>query len=55
MFAEWVLIGCSIAIKAFVAVLVFFLLVLAVAGLLGTLIAIAKGGDDDDLHRDRPR
>lgn len=55
VFSEWILAGVGFGFKAFFAVLVFLVILLAVAGLFGTLIAIAKGGDDDDLHRDRPR
>ena len=48
---EWVTIGCGIGIKAFIALFVFALLLFCFGGLLGVFISIAKGVDEDDIHR----
>lgn len=50
---EWILAGCAFGIKAFTAVCVFGVLCVALIGLLGLLVGIAKrlGDGGDDLDR----
>lgn len=54
MISEWIAEGSAFGFKAFFALFVFGVCVMAVLGLIAMIGSIAGNGkgDDDDLHRD---